>query len=391
MVIEGPPGPPYQIDWANAAATRCELIRVGHVRQLTWPVVPGVRFLGRNPEEPLQYQIRTFRWRPTRVLGRLSAQLVARRYEAVLRHIIREHGPISLVHAHFFAGADYLLRLKRTLGLPYIITEHSAALTGAHPGARISSLGLERARRLYREALYVIPVSESLRAAIEQLGLGGRLRVLPNPVDTDRFTVRRAPVAATETAATEIRVFSVGQLTTRKAYDVLLRALALAIQVEPRLRLRIVGEGPQRAALDECVHELGLGDYVTFLGGRTRPEISAELQRAHLFSLASYAENLPVAIIEALCCGVPVVTTDVGGNADLVDDRSGRLAPPGDPKALASALLDVTGRLHRFDSDGIAAAARERFSYATVGEQLIELYQDTQATTAAVAGGEPTQ
>ena len=378
MVIEGPPGPPYQVDWANAAAAGCELIRVGHVRRLSWPAVPGLPFLGRQPEAPLLYQIETFRWRPTRVFGRVSARVVARRYEAALRHITGEHGRVDVVHAHFFAGADYLLHLKRTLGLPYIITEHSAALTGQHPGASISPLGLKRARRLFGAALYVIPVADSLRDAIERHGLGGRLRVLPNPVDTARFRVGSTPASDGE-----ISVFSVGQLTTRKAYDVLLRALARALPEEPRLRLRVVGEGPERGALDDLVGELGLADHVTFLGGRTRAEISAELQRAHLFALASYAENLPVATIEALCCGVPVVTTDVGGNADLVDDRCGRLVPPGDPELLASALLEVVAGLDGFDREHIAAAAQRRFSYSAVGVQLAELYRDAVATDPA--------
>jgi glycosyltransferase involved in cell wall biosynthesis len=381
MVIEGPPGPPYQVDWANAAAAGCDLVRVGHVRRLGWPAVPGLPFLGQNPRAPHQYEIETFRWRPSRVFGRLSARVVARRYEAALRHVIACHGPVDLVHAHFFAGADYLLRLERSLGLPYVITEHSAALTGQHPGASITRLGRKRARRLYGGARYVVPVSDSLRAAIERLGLGGRLRVLPNPVDTARFTVGAPPPADAG-----VTIFSVGQLTTRKAYDVLIRALATLVGLvgtDPRLRLRIVGEGPERAALDDLVRELGVRDQVTFLGGRTRAEISAELQRAHVFSLASYAENLPVAVIEALCSGVPVVTTDVGGNADLVDQQSGRLVPPGDPDALARALLDVIKGLDGFDRRRIAATAEARFSYPAVGAQLAELYHGAVGTDVA--------
>jgi glycosyltransferase involved in cell wall biosynthesis len=371
MVIEGPPGPPYQVDWATAASTVCDLVRVGHVRRLSWPAVAGLSFLGQNPREPNQYELETFRWRPTRIFGRLSARVVARRYEAALRHIISHHGPVDLVHAHFFAGADYLLHVQRTIGLPYVITEHSAALTGQHPGASLTRLGRKRARRLYCAALYVIPVSHSLRDAIEHLGLGGRLHVLPNPVDTARFAVSAQPPVDSE-----VTIFSVGQLTTRKAYDVLIRAVRSALASDPRLRLRlrIVGEGPERAALDDLVRELGVGAHVALLGGRTRAEISAELQGAHVFSLASYAENLPVAVIEALCSGVPVVTTAVGGNADLVDQQSGRLVPPGDSDALARALLDVVGDLDSFDRRRIAAAAAERFSYQAVSAQLAELY-----------------
>ena len=374
MVIEGPPGPPYEVDWANAAAGVVDLVRLSWVRTLSFDPLPQLPFLARDPDRPSHYQIAVFRWRPTRLLGRVSARVVARRYEHALRHIVAEHGPVDLVHAHFFAGSDYLLRLRRRLGLPYVITEHSAALTGEHPGASISPLGLRRARRLYSQAELVIAVSQSLATAIDRLKLGARLRVLPNPVDTARFRASPAPVDDGH-----VIVFSVGQLTTRKGYDVLLEALALARVKDPRLRLKVVGEGPERAALGRLADSLGLRDVVEFMGGRTRAEIQEQLRAADLFALASHAENLPVAIIEALCCGVPVVTTTVGGNADLVDGRSGMLVPPGDAHALAAALQQAAAQLARFDRTQISATACQQFSYATVGARLQRLYLEAAA------------
>jgi glycosyltransferase involved in cell wall biosynthesis len=364
------PALPWEKDWMKAAATQAEVVWISEARELTWPTVPGMRFLARAPDEPRHYQVRVPHWRPSRVLGRLARRVTMRRSEAAVRHIIRAHGPVDVMHSHSY-WMSYLPRLRRRLGIPYVVTEHATAWQGHSAAPPPSALGLRRARELYRHAACVLAVCESLRQRLTESGLPGNFRVLHNPVDSSGFP---DPVAAPPT--TEIQVVSVGRLRPAKGFDVLLEALAIARNHDPRLRLTIVGGGEEQAALEGLRSRLGL-DAVEFLGPRSHADVVAALRRAHVFALASRAENLTVAVIEALCVGLPVVVTDVGGHRELVDDRLGRLVPSEDPSAFAEALLEVVAALDRFDRGRIAAETRERFSISHVGAQLADVYAAT--------------
>src|SRR5205814_5050287 len=108
----------------------------------------------------------------------------------------------------------------------------------------------------------------------------------------------------------------------------------------PRAHFALVGDGPERAALQRRMAELDLGGHVTLLG--TRYDVPAILARAHAACLPSLAEGLPNAVMEAMAAGLPVVATSVGGAPELViPGETGLLAPPGAAAELAEALLEV--------------------------------------------------
>jgi glycosyltransferase involved in cell wall biosynthesis len=139
--------------------------------------------------------------------------------------------------------------------------------------------------------------------------------------------------------------------------------------------LDIVGDGPARAQYERQAEELGIASRVLFHGIRDKKEVATFMQRADLFVLASAWENLPCVVIEALACGLPVVATAVGGIPELVCSRDGRLVPPGDPGALASALAEVLAARDRFDSSDIARRA-QRFAPDRIGEAIDAVYQE---------------
>ncbi len=377
MVTEFP-GLPWEIDWAKAAATTTELIRITKVGRLSWPAVPGLPFLARSPDDPLLYQLRVLRWRPSRILGRIGLRLTARRYEAAVRHVARTHGSVDLVHGHygFYLSSNYLPRLRHRLGLPYVVTEHHTGWYRHPSTAQPSAAGIRHARRLFAEASRVVVVCEPLRRTLLETGFTGTFRVIHNPVDwTDFPAPTPAPAGARGPVGDRLEVLSVGRLSAAKGFDVLLDALAAARERDQRLHLTVVGDGPDRGALQERCARLGLDRAVDFAGYLSRAEIVAALARSHLFVLASRVENLTVAVIEALGAGVPVVTTDVGGHREIMRPHLGRLVPAEDVPALADAIVDVAADLHAYDPERIAAQTRERFSVETIGRQLGELYR----------------
>jgi len=135
-------------------------------------------------------------------------------------------------------------------------------------------------------------------------------------------------------------VLAAGRLTAQKDFPTLLRAFARLVP-ERDLRLMILGEGPDRAALEAEIEALGLGDRVALLGFQANP--FSYMARARLFVLSSAWEGLPGVLIQAMACGTPVVSTDCpsGPREVLEGGRLGPLVPVGDAEALARAIMQT--------------------------------------------------
>jgi glycosyltransferase involved in cell wall biosynthesis len=135
-----------------------------------------------------------------------------------------------------------------------------------------------------------------------------------------------------------ILVGSVGRLDEQKGYDVLIRAARLVVDEQPNVYFAIAGQGPLRAILSRLITDLGLNANVQLCG--FRQDVENFLYALDLFVCSSNWEGLPLALLEAMMLEKPVVATDVGGNAEVVQPGvTGELVPKGDPAALAESIL----------------------------------------------------
>lgn len=197
-------------------------------------------------------------------------------------------------------------------------------------------------RRFYPWANGIVAVSQGVRDDLSQLTdiPGERITVIYNP-SVVRDEVReksRAPLDHPWFGPGQPPVLiAVGRLQIQKDYPTLIRAFARVRQTR-MARLVILGEGPKRSMLESLVEDLGMEQDVSLPGFVINPY--AYLAQASLFVLSSRWEGLPTVLIEALCCGTPVVSTDCpsGPREILKDGQYGRLVPVGDADALASAI-----------------------------------------------------
>jgi glycosyltransferase involved in cell wall biosynthesis len=173
-----------------------------------------------------------------------------------------------------------------------------------------------------------------------------KLDVVRMAVDTSRFA--DATDVRAERGLEEFRILFVGRLVPEKGPSVLLSAVAALHISSPLadLRVRIVGSGPLETALRDQVRECGLEDVVEFVGALGNESLPEQYTWADVFCLPSFAEGVPVVLMEALATGLPVVTTSIAGIPELVrgsDDpqASGRLVPAGRPDAVAEALDEI--------------------------------------------------
>lgn len=271
-----------------------------------------------------------------RVMGtlrRASLLLAA----ADLVRVARRRGWTHL-HVHSCAdAAQVALFAHRLSGLPYSLTLHGP----------LADYGPNQADK-WRNATFAVVITKSLLGDIRrQLGsaLPGRMEVAPMGVDTTNF--RRSAPYEPWTGTGPAWIFSCGRLNPSKGHRDLLAAIRLLADSGIDAHLAIAGEDElggtgYRLELERMIAELDVGDRVTLLGAVSEEIVRTRLEEAHVFALASHAEPLGVAIMEAMSLSVPVVVTGAGGVPELVQDgQSGLLVPTNDPPRLAAALAKV--------------------------------------------------
>lgn len=298
----------------------------------------------------------------------------------VCRRIARQFGP-TVVDAHFLYPDGFAATLIGSrLGLPVVITVRGSKdewLIGT-PRERFLRRAMARARRL-------IAVSDALRRSVV-LRLGqpeDKAVVIGNGVDTQRFepVPRQAARRVLGLPADAPVLVSVGGLTENKGFHRVIELLPALRRAHPGLIYVIVGggtpKGDQRARLEALALERGVADAVRFLGPKPPDELKWCYGAADLFVLATAFEGWANVFLEAMACGIPVVTTDVGGNAEVVCRAElGTLVPYWDGERFAQAILD--GLHRRWDPVALRQHALDN-SWDRRVSQLIGVLRDAGA------------
>ena len=169
--------------------------------------------------------------------------------------------------------------------------------------------------------------------------LGRHVERVPKGVDADRFSPDGHSLRNALRLTGRRVVLTVARLVPIKNVRLLLQAVAAVRERVPDVHLVIVGDGPELTALKQLAATLDIDDAVTFIGSVAHEETPAFYRAADVFALASDFDNSPNVALEAMACGLPVVTTDVGGVREFVAEGSGGIVvPPRDAAALATAL-----------------------------------------------------
>ncbi|MBW4446572.1 MAG: glycosyltransferase [Spirirestis rafaelensis WJT71-NPBG6] len=237
------------------------------------------------------------------------------------------------------------------------------------------------ARLLYPTANGLTTVSQGVLDILKQDRIpipSNRVAVIPNPVDVDDFLIRSqaAPEHPWLQHKDQPVIVSLGRLVKRKNYPLLLQALAI-VRSQLKVKLIILGEGPERKHLEEVIAKLGLQDCVSLPGHVANPW--SNIAKADVFVMSSLDEAFCLALVEAMACGVPVISTDAigGGPRSILEDgKYGNLVPINDPEALATAIYKaLTSKEWR--SQLITASHRqsEAFKPEAIAQQWLTFLQ----------------
>jgi glycosyltransferase involved in cell wall biosynthesis len=225
---------------------------------------------------------------------------------------------------------------------------------------------------------HIIVPSRGMQKILEQkYGLAEGFTVIPTGIDLSIYqqadsTGLRAQMGWEE----EKVVVSVGRLAKEKNWRTLLDAVALAREDHPDLRLALIGDGPERQALEKHAQTLGVASHVNFLGKIPFSEVPRYLKAADCFGFASITETQGLVTLEAIAAGLPVVAVDATGTSDIVRDGQEGYLTPNDSAALGEALSKLFQQpvqLKRFKEAALKRATS--FDIYKQAERLIEVYK----------------
>lgn len=328
---------------AEAARTFCVVEAAKSPARL---IGAHLALLGRRPGAWAEALRLAWRTRPPGLKAALWQLFYFLEAGVLARHL--QNRGVRHLHNHFGDSSGSVTMLTAEMaGIPYSITMHGPSLFYAPYWWRLD----EKIAR----AAFIACISHFCRSQamnFSDRAHWNRLKIVHCGVDAARY-------GREEGRARGQRIMFVGRLDAVKGVPLLVDAMARLRESHPEARLQIVGDGPHRPALEAQVAEQGLQDRVEFLGYRPQEEVATLLETADMLVLPSFAEGVPVVLMEAMASRLPVIASQVAGVGELVQEGvSGYMIPPGD-------LYTLVARMDRLLSDPelcarMGAAGREK-------------------------------
>ncbi|MBW1816712.1 MAG: glycosyltransferase [Deltaproteobacteria bacterium] len=281
----------------------------------------------------------------------------------------REAGQCDVIHANWILSGLVGVMLKMVLHRPLILTVHGSDVNALPQSALANIL----ARATFKKFDKIIAVSRGLEKAMLELGVHRKKIVfLPNGVDVESFTPSNQP-------ASKNNILWIGRMTEEKGLAYMIEAMVEIVDKKPDVKLILVGSGGLEGRLRRMTVRLGLGTHVSFEGKRPHYEIPNYLRRARLLVLPSLSEGLPVAMLEALSCGIPVVGSRIGGISEVIKDgETGFLVTPGAPEELSAAIIKLLSEEKlrvEFGGNGIDLMT-EKYNLTTIARKTLATYSE---------------
>ena len=304
------------------------------------------------------------------LLRHLVKRRLSLKYAGRLAGLVRP-GQFDLVHAHMYASA--LASAYATLGTdtPLVITEHSQADWRSGYARRCS-------RWIYFRAKHIIAVAREIRRRlIEQDGVPyDRVSVIMNALPPDTELYARIQPRLLAALRSRPLVGVAARLQSEKGVVYFLEAAAHVLRFLPQVHFLVIGDGPLRGELQTYARQLGMQEYVHFLGFRL--DARAIVGLLDILVVPSLSEGTPLVTLEAMTAGVPVVASAVGGIPEQIrHHREGLLVPPGDSAALGEAMLQLLRNPTWMQQLGEAGRHRafSEFNFAEMVQATEDVYR----------------
>lgn len=302
--------------------------------------------------------------------GKLKSHLrwLALSKQAIRRYII-EIGKPDLVHVHVPVKAGIAgLWINRNYKIPYAITEHWGIYNNVeiHNYESKSATFKKYSEKIFDKAAAFISVSSFLAEGVNRLVTKKEYEIVPNVVDTSLFYYKEKPPSP-------FCFIHVSNMVPLKNANGILKAFKLLLQQQKNVRMVMIGDTDD--FIRNFAKKLELPEtHLFFRGEISYEQVARAMQEADCLILFSNIENSPCVIGEALCCGLPVIATAVGGIPELISENNALLVEAKDEPALAAAFQKMMNNYAAYNRKKIAEDAIGKFSYPVIGKKLDMIY-----------------
>lgn len=291
-----------------------------------------------------------------------------RMYQYGLNYIKKHFFEPDLIHLHVtYPLGQVALLWKKLFGYKYVLTEHWTIYQPQNKDVLVGKLK-RKIVKIANNAELIMPVSLDLQRCMEGHGVHNRFQVIYNLVNTNIF---RLGSTLTENKKHILHISTLRD--EAKNFSGILRTIERLRKQRDDFELHVIHDydAPEFKAF---VKEHHLEDCVIFHGKKTSAEVAEAYQQADFFVLFSNFENLPCVIVEAFASGIPVLSTSVGGIAEIVNDERGILIPQGDEDALLNGMNAMLDHCNEYDRSAIRDYAIKTFAAQNTGQQIFEEY-----------------
>jgi len=292
--------------------------------------------------------------------------------------ILRNFDP-DLLHVHALTRQGFIaLMYKLFIKTPYVITEHWSRYFPQNNTYK-GLLRKDITGHVVHFASAVIAVSEKLKEAMLAKNLKNRnYRVIPNPVDMNKFTIKEKRENQNPGKKKIIHI-SCFEDKSKNISGFLKTIKNLSLKRED-FECHMIGDGPEWEQMKNFAGNLGLLNKTAFFRGlKIHDDLVSEINNADFLVLSSLYETFGNVVIESLACGIPVVATNVGVVSDVVNEQNGLIVPPGDADALEESIGIMLDNCRQYDRNQIRQSVVARFNNKIIGEQLFHLYKEVLA------------
>jgi glycosyltransferase involved in cell wall biosynthesis len=294
-----------------------------------------------------------------------------RYYKNIVDEYIKQKGKPDVLHVHVpFKAGIIAMTFSRRLKIPFIVSEHSSLYLNEAKDNFYSRDFYFRfyTERAFKKAALVTNVSAAIGKVLKQMFNLRDVRIIPNVVDTNYFYFKSKEKNKT------FRWLHVSTMHPLKNVDKIIEAFNKISTEKNNWELIICG--PINKEYEQLIKKLNLQTKIKFTDEISYEDVAKQMQQSDAFVLFSKHENFPCVIIEALCCGLPVVASNVGGIAEAVNETNGILVEANNTDALQNAILSMMNNVNIYNSRQIAAEASSKYNYQTVAEQFVSAYND---------------
>ena len=291
-------------------------------------------------------------------------------YKKQIKKYINEFGKPDIIHAHIPIKAGLVAKYFSTkLKVPYIVSEHSSHYTKiSHDSFFKRSKYFQRnTAKVFNGAGLVINVSDAVTKKMNELFKIKKYQTIRNTVDVNLFYYKEL----------NNKIFRWIHVSSMNEYQKNINGIINAFTElnKHQTNWELIMVGPFTTEQMQICTELNLANKIIFIGEIEYSEVAKQMQQANAFVLFSRHENFPCVMEEALCCGLPVVTSNVGGVAEAVNDTNGLLVATENIKELANALNSVMINYVNYNRELIAKQANTLYNKEKIAKEIVDVYK----------------